>query len=341
MADADIDGRIAVVGAGVSGLACAQLLRARGLGVAVFDKARGTGGRAATHRNGDYAFDSGAQYFTARDPLFVKQVEEWVAAGVAAEWRGQIVRRRAGDTLPGQGVTQRFVGVPGMSSISRYCADAVTTGFRVVGLERGRDGVALVGHDGDRVGSFDAVMLAAPAPQTAAIARLSAPALAAAADRVPFSACLALLVAFEHRLPLGFDGAFIDDSPLSWIAYEGSKPGRSGAEAWVLHGAPEWSDANFAADEESIIRAMSDAFTAATGIAMPEPLYSRVHRWRYALPTEPLPDRCLFDPTTGVGACGDWCAGPRIEGAFLSGVALAERVLRWLTEVERSHLERS
>jgi predicted NAD/FAD-dependent oxidoreductase len=49
--------------------------------------------------------------------------------------------------------------------------------------------------------------------------------------------------------------------------------------------------------------------------------------WRYALPAEPLPDRCLFDGDTNIGACGDWCSGPRVEGAFLSGAAVAERLL--------------
>ena len=42
--------RVAIVGAGVSGLACAKLLGDHGIDVVVFDKSRGTGGRASTHR---------------------------------------------------------------------------------------------------------------------------------------------------------------------------------------------------------------------------------------------------------------------------------------------------
>jgi len=63
------------------------------------------------------------------------------------------------------------------------------------------------------------------------------------------------------------------------------------------------------------------------GVRATIPSYVVAHRWRYALPTEPLPDRYLFDGDLNIGACGDWCAGPRVEGAFLSGVALAERLL--------------
>lgn len=343
MAMADSNARVAIVGAGVSGLACAKLLGEHGIDVAVFDKSRGTGGRAATHRSGDHAFDSGAQYFTARDPLFVAQVDEWVAAGIAAQWRGETVRLRAGEVVPGQGSTRRFVGMPGMSSISRHLARdcSVTTGFPVVRLEQDRDGVALIGHDDHREGGFDAVVVAAPAPQTAAIVRSSAPDLAAVAERVPFSACLALLVAFESRLPLGFDGAFVDDSPLSWLARDRSKPGRLGEETWVLHAEPIWSDVNFAVEDELVERSLRQAFVQATGVTMPAPRYSRLHRWRYALPTEPLLDRYLFDATTGIGACGDWCAGPRVEGAFLSGTALAERVLQWLVDGDRGRAGRS
>jgi hypothetical protein len=62
-------------------------------------------------------------------------------------------------------------------------------------------------------------------------------------------------------------------------------------------------------------------------MAAVQPSYVVAHRWRYALPTQPLPDRCLFDGDSNMGACGDWCSGPRVEGAFLSGAALAEGLL--------------
>jgi predicted NAD/FAD-dependent oxidoreductase len=36
----------------------------------------------------------------------------------------------------------------------------------------------------------------------------------------------------------------------------------------------------------------------------------------------------LWDAESRVAVCGDWCQGARIEGAFLSGLAAADRVLR-------------
>ena len=50
--------RIAVIGAGVSGALCAQALAQAGAQVELFDKARGPGGRMATRRHGEGAYES-------------------------------------------------------------------------------------------------------------------------------------------------------------------------------------------------------------------------------------------------------------------------------------------
>ena len=51
--------RVAIIGAGLSGLVCARSLADDGLRVQVFDKARGPGGRLSTRRAGDWHFDVG------------------------------------------------------------------------------------------------------------------------------------------------------------------------------------------------------------------------------------------------------------------------------------------
>ena len=72
---------------------------------------------------------------------------------------------------------------------------------------------------------------------------------------------------------------------------------------------------------------MLEAFAGAIGSPLPDPVAPRAHRWAYSIPVDPAPEACLFDPESGVGACGDWCGGARVEGAFLSGIAMAERIL--------------
>ncbi|MEP2103166.1 MAG: NAD(P)-binding protein [Parasphingorhabdus sp.] len=82
--------KIAIIGSGLSGLACADQLRTAGHQLFLFDKARGPGGRMSTRRiesaAGDISFDHGAQYFTAHDPSFQIVVDGWGKLGVASRW---------------------------------------------------------------------------------------------------------------------------------------------------------------------------------------------------------------------------------------------------------------
>ena len=61
---------------------------------------------------------------------------------------------------------------------------------------------------------------------------------------------------------------------------------------------------------------------------MDEPVHGGVHRWRYALVEKPLGESYIWDATLRLGACGDWCLGPRIEAAFNSGEAARKRADR-------------
>ena len=61
---------IAIVGAGMAGIACARTLVQAGHRVTVFDKSQGLGGRMSTRGSAFGTFDHGAQYFTVRDDRF-------------------------------------------------------------------------------------------------------------------------------------------------------------------------------------------------------------------------------------------------------------------------------
>src|SRR5215831_1681360 len=81
---------VAVIGGGIAGLICARTLSAHRLAVTVLDQGREPGGRISTRQVDGYWFDDGAQYFTARDLRFQREVEAWLAQGLAAEWTGHV-----------------------------------------------------------------------------------------------------------------------------------------------------------------------------------------------------------------------------------------------------------
>jgi renalase len=315
---------IAVVGAGLSGLACALELQRAGHKVTVFEKGQDAGGRMATRETELGGFDHGAQYFTVTDPSFRRAVDGWSAAGLVAPWEGRIVALAGGRSQQGT-ETRRYVGVPGMNAVARMLAADLDLRCeaRIASVER-----LPAWHLGDETGSthgpFDAVALAVPADQ--ALPLLAAdPVMAASASRARLDPCWALMLGFPVPLALDYDGAFSGNHRIAWIARENSKPGRRPGERWVVHARPDWSSEHVEDDPDDVRIKLLKSFHELTGTAV-QPIHAVVHRWRYASVPAPLDAPCLWNPAIGLGACGDWCGGPRIEGAWLSGSALAAAV---------------
>ena len=318
---------IAVLGAGVAGLSAARVLQAAGHRVLVFDKGRRAAGRISTRRSERFAFDHGAQYFTARDPRFVAEVETWLEQRFVAPWQGRIVSLGfEGDRTPVGPDTVRYVGVPGMSALAGYLASdlEVESGAEITSMQRVSGGWRLRGERED-FGAYDKVLITLPAPQAATLLDV-APRLQERVQAVRFRPTWAVLLGLAERYDVDFDGAFVADSPLAWIARNSSKPGRPDTEAWVLHAAPTWSHAYQASDPGRVFDRLTRELVERTGVELPEVAHGTSRFWRYALPDPPLETGPAADPELGLAVAGDWTHGARIEGAFLSGLEAASEL---------------
>ncbi|NNE47472.1 MAG: FAD-dependent oxidoreductase [Rhodothermales bacterium] len=319
---------VAVVGAGISGLVAARTLSDHNVPVHVFDKGRAPGGRASTRRQGDFEFDHGAQYFTARDERFVTQVRSWLRDGVVQTWDGEIGVARRGSVVSKTTSVERYVGVPRMSALARNLSSGIRadSGTFVADVERVGHRWRLLDGDNESLGNYDAVVVALP-PEQACKLLTSSPSLADKASSVEMQPCWASLVVFDRPLSLKADGLFMDDDILSWAARNNSKPGRPEYESWVLHASPEWSQRHIGWQAADVGSVLLTSLLEASGAPETAVLHLNSHLWRYAQAATPLSEGCLWDDALAVGACGDWCHGSRIEGAFLSGLSVAERVL--------------
>ena len=331
---------IAVVGAGISGLACARQLQALGHVVTVYEKHDGIGGRTATWETELGSFDYGAQFFTAVSDAFKKEVTSWRAAGVAAPWHGNFVRLEGGNIIPARPSSQRFVAVPGMVALASHLGAGldVRTGHIVKRVApTGKPGcqqwLLAVQTEGASIktqeGPFDAVVLATPANAAAHLLKV-VPSLSSKAEMVGHVACWALMLAFPQPLELPYDGAWLSHPRLAWIARDTSKPEREAGERWIGQARVEWSGEHLKDSPARVREALLKAFAEATGItAAPQMAMARL--WPYAQSTRPLAKNCLWDEKFRVGACGDWFGtglegSGQIEHAYLSGVMLATRI---------------
>lgn len=326
------DRRIAVVGAGIAGLACAAALVEGGQRVTLFDKSRRPGGRVATRRADGVSFDHGAQYATARGAGFRALLAGLEAEAAAAPW--DVARR--GDDLA-------WVGVPGMSAWPRRMAERLEAAGVSLVMDRHvawlhSDGALrhLASQDarpgstsetgGERTERFDAVLLALPAPQAGPLLATRGHDFTASLARVSIAPCWAVMLVFSAPI----DGPPIlrpATAGLSWAARGPSRPGAAAQpESWVLHASAAWSRAHLDDPAEAVIAALVADFRTATGSRVPV-ITQAAHRWRHALVETPLGAPCLWDKQARIGLCGDWCLGPRVEAAYESGVALARAVL--------------
>jgi renalase len=316
---------IAVIGAGIAGLSCATALRHAGFQVSVFDKSRGPGGRMSTRLGPGWQCDHGAQYFTASDAGFRAEVGRWEAAGAAAPWYPEL-HRFDSDGRSRCAPVECFVGTPGMTGPAKLLASALTlrTETTISALRRESLTWRLQAQGaGWLEAHFDAVVLALPAPQAAPLLRPVAARAAELADAVSMVGCWAMLLQYDMEQRLGFDAAFVNHGPLRWVARDRAKPGRAGAESWLLHASAHWSEAHIDLDPGQVGALLLPAFAELGGAP---PQHVSVHRWRYASPAQERSDAFVWDGAQGLGMCGDWLNGGTVEAAWVSGRRLASRI---------------
>ena len=306
----------AIIGAGLAGLACAGRLVEAGRRVVLYDKGHRPGGRMSTRHlatvRGEAGFDHGAQYLTARDPAFLDQVETWRREGLVAPW-------------PAAG-GHAYVGTPGMSAPAvalAACLD-VRSAIRVDRIAREPVGWRLHGEGVDAT-LYDGVVVAVPAEQVASLVGPWDASMAARADAAISLPCWTIMAAFATRVSID-DDVVKERGPISWAARNSAKPRRSGPESWVIQGSPDWSRAHLEDEPEAAMAILLDAFAQVMG-PLPALLASKAHRWRYAMSGRPKRQGPDWNVGLDLGVCGDWTEAPKLEGAWLSGYHLADRIL--------------
>ncbi len=319
---------VAVIGAGISGAIAARTLADHGVLVSVFEKSRGTGGRMATRHTEVCDFDHGAQYFTVRDPKFQEFVTSWLEKGIVALWEGEIEVFSEG-VSSGPSREVRYVGVPGMNSIAKYLLHEQNIHFEstVNFIEPDAQRWLLRDSNGRELGRFHHVIMAVPAPQAAKLID-STSNLSFELAQVDYDPCWAVLLRLERSLAVEWNAAFINSGPLRWVARNGKKPGRiPDVESLVLHANSLWSHEKLESSSEAVAADLTEALWKAIGIPPIDVTFQSAHRWRYSIPVNPSICRIRTNLEKSLIACGDWAGGPRIEGAFLSGLAAADIIL--------------
>ena len=313
---------VLVIGAGMAGLSAGAALRKAGRKVLVLDKGKQLGGRMATRRVGGAVFDYGAQFVTARDPGFAALLEKAQTAGVAVEWcRGFSVEADG---------HKRWRGAPGMSSLANFG----TVGLEIVqqkqvaALSRARDHWLIRTADVE-IYSAGAIILTAPVPQALVLLEaggiLLQPALKTRLSAIQYERCLAVLAVLKGPSRMQAPGGFAPtQGPIAWIA-DNQMKGISEEPAVTIHATDAFSVAQWDRDRDETARVLLAAAEKWLGVGIQS---FQIHGWRYSKPKQTDPLRyAVVSLSPPLLLAGDAFAGPRVEGAALSGWAAAEAVI--------------
>ena len=324
-----------ILGAGIAGLSAAGVLRRAGREVLVLEKSRGLGGRAATRRWDDLPVDHGAQFFTVRSGEFRAQVDTWLAQDICHEWCRGFHQYRSGQLSSPDGDDHpRYACRRGMSSLGSALAAE-----HGIDVEREAKVVAIGSENGAWILSCDdgskrhshRLVVTCPPPQGAVLLAEAAPAAADLLQGIAMDPCLAVVAQFPRR-EIAWQGIQSDDPMISWIGHDTSKRPDLHRDRTmvVVHASPAFSREQYAAADQDIIEAMLDRASVMSAMAWPKPDAVFLQRWRYAMPTHALGDApsVQFDAPAQLVLAGETFAGGKIEGAWLSGRAAGESLLR-------------
>lgn len=315
-----------IVGAGLSGLIAARTLSDADVRVTVLEREHKVGGRIRTDLVGEGVFDHGAQFFTVRSDRFEEISRGWLSAGIAAEWTRGFADPQSEHQEDGH---PRYKGTSGMTAITEHLARDLdvhtnTEAREIHSSERGWKVVA-----GSATQEAEALVLTAPAPSALALIDHNGvflpPNAREVLQSISYEPCIAVMALLDGpgRVPEP-GGVQVGGDPLFWVA-DNRKKGISEAPAVTIHAGPEWSREQMREDDEKIADLLLEEAKDYIGTGVKA---TAVYRWEYSMPNSTHEDPVVYvEGPPPLVFCGDAYAGPKVEGAVLSGLAAAEKLL--------------
>jgi renalase len=304
---------VTIIGAGLSGLVAARELQDAGHDVVIYESSDVVGGRMATRMVSDARVDHGAQFFTVRGDEFQSVVDKAIDAGAVQEWcRGF----GEPDGYP------RYRGTDGMTSFPTFLAEGLDIRF-------GRPIADLQTVDGD------AYVVTAPIPLALDLLANSGMApdnkLASELRSVRYNRTIAGMFVLSEPSPMEHPGALQqpDDPTLTFVADNRVK-GITSVPSLTVHASNAWSVQQWDRPDDDIEQDL--LMEAIKYMGEHAHAYDfEIHKWLYAGPQNPWPDPfCVTNEEPLVLLAGDSFKGPKVEGAFNSGLAAGRELARRL-----------
>jgi predicted NAD/FAD-dependent oxidoreductase len=309
--------KVAVIGAGISGLICSRVLQDAGHVVTVFEKSRSLGGRCATRLWNGHILDHGVQYFVAKTPEFQKALAAFPEDSLA-EITSPI---EDADGQIQSASSPRLYHALGNNRLGRFWGADLD-----IKLEHKIEAIESQGVFWEILGQpYAAVVSCAPWPQTAALFGLPETA-------VTYTPNLTAFLEYEGK-PDGLAqhryARVAPDEDLAWSACENEKPGRieAGKTVFLVQAGEKFSETYLESEPAIWLPLLQKMLEDTWHFSHATCSATWSHRWRYARHVDgDLPE---FPP--GLFVTGDSTCDSKLEPVWHSGRKTALDVLAHLS----------
>ncbi|WP_052353947.1 NAD(P)/FAD-dependent oxidoreductase [Flectobacillus major] len=304
--------KVVIIGAGMAGIAAARLLTQQGYDVCVLEKSRGVGGRMSTRRLGATKADHGAQYFSVKSLAFQKVMDELVAKGIATTW--QVAQRKY----------PRYIGSQGMNTIPKAMAEGITIFYeeKAVKITFNEVQTESGGHY-----QYDYLVLTIPVPQALQLLSDSQISIDThdniTLQDIQYDPCFAVLVTLKQPIASLKGGLIQENQPVAWVV-DNAEKGITTTSTLTLHASDWYSKQNL---ERAVDEVGLELIGSISSLIKPEYIqHIQTHRWRYSLVSQRSSLSYLWLTGYPIIIGGDGFGVGNVEGAFLSGEAIAQAI---------------
>jgi predicted NAD/FAD-dependent oxidoreductase len=338
-----------IVGAGIAGLSLARELRTHGRTSVVLERARGVGGRCATRRIEGQPVDHGLAFLHGRSAQFLAALSGARDGAAIEDWP----RVRQGTGVPCQPQSfdptdTRFAPAVGVSSFAKHLALGLD-----LRLESHVESLTLAASSGAQPTGIWEVELASgehlrsktvaltmPAPSVLALLRNIDPPPPALASLLPVLRlihvlpCLTVIARYPTGTPIPpWEASYPQETgAIHTILHDSSKRPDTARIMLVIQARPAFSQAHLDTPPDTWARTLLEEAAFLHGEWVGAPDLVQPHRWRNARVApgsqlaSPLVATCDDGAVLGIAGDGLHAEGG-VEGAYLSGIALAARLM--------------
>src|SRR5215469_10076555 len=295
---------IAIVGAGISGLAAAHTLCDAGHTVTIFEKSGEVGGRATTRRRDGFTYDSGAQYVKGGSTVS----DAWITGRFLSDdlinigkpvWifdsQGHI---QEGDPL--QNADPRWNYRSGLISLAQKMAEGLDIRLEtgIVRLKRIASKWRFLGTREYFLGDFEKLLIAFPAEEAITLVKASEmagelwEAVCAGLSKARYNPLISVMLGYRPRPRVRAYYALVNTDKahaISWLAWEHEKTAErvpEGTGLLIAQMAPQYSQEHWDTLDERLVEEAAERVVTLIDEQPGKLVFWDVQRWRYALPAE-------------------------------------------------------